>query len=101
LRGPADDGSARQSVFPDEAAPFFRAERLRDGAALDAAVSVLVVTQGRGVLATDGARTSLAAGDTIVVPCAAGPGEITGEVEAIRCRPPDPAADQDVPRPAI
>ncbi len=78
-------------LFPARADEFFAAERLRpgpDGALLDAAFSVLVVSAGRGVLEPrDGHPLPVAAGDTLVVPYACGATRLTGEVEAIRLRP--------------
>lgn len=91
LRGPADDGSARVSLLPAAADPFFRAERIRGGAELQASVAVLVVTAGRGLLrANHGAVLPLRSGQTAIVPFAAGPTVIEGPVELIRCLPPDP-----------
>ena len=53
-RGPVRPGVER--LFPEEADPFFRAERLRPdpAAALEAAFSILVVTDGSGRLETGG-----------------------------------------------
>lgn len=68
---------------------FFRAERLRSGAALDASFGVLVVLSGTGVLRTAHAgEVPLAKGDTFVVPHAAGEAAVAGDVVAIRCLPP-------------
>lgn len=68
---------------------FFRAERLRDGAEVDASFSVLVVLDGTGVLHTEKAGdVRLTKGATFVVPHAAGESIVDGEVTAIRCLPP-------------
>jgi mannose-6-phosphate isomerase len=91
-RGPVRPGVER--LFPEEADPFFRAERLRPdpAAALEAAFSILVVTDGPGRLETGGGSRELARGDTVLVPFAAGPGEVRGRLEAVRALPPGPEA---------
>jgi mannose-6-phosphate isomerase len=77
--------------LPQEAAPYFRAERLTAGAQLDPGFSILVGLAGAGTLATEGGDVALGRGSTVLVPHAAGAGELR-DAEAIRCRPPDPAA---------
>ena len=91
-RGPVRPGAER--LFPAEADPFFRAERLRPDPAvsLEAAFSILVVTEGSGRLERRGGSLELGRGDTVLVPFAAGPGTVRGRLQAIRCLPPDPAA---------
>ena len=91
-RGPVRPGVER--LFPEEADPFFRAERLRPdpAAALEAAFSILVVTDGSGRLETGGGSLELARGDTVLVPFAAGSGEVRGRLEAVRALPPVPEA---------
>jgi mannose-6-phosphate isomerase len=70
---------------------FFRAERIRSGAALDASFGVLVVLAGTGVLRTEGAgEVPLAKGATFVLPHAVGESTVDGDVTAIRCLPPAP-----------
>jgi mannose-6-phosphate isomerase len=85
-----------RSVVPAEAELFFRAEWLRPDPAvsLDPSWSILVAVAGTGRLATDGGELELAHGDTVLVPNAAGEGELTGPVEAIRCLPPRPGGTQ-------
>ena len=89
-RGPDRPGTER--LFPAQADPFFRAERLRPdpAARLEAAFSILVVTEGSGLLETRGGTLGLGRGDTVLVPFAAGPGVVRGRLEAVRCLPPDP-----------
>jgi mannose-6-phosphate isomerase len=107
LRTPREDGREVRPgvdvVFPAEADPFFRAERIRprDASPLPAGFSVLVVTRGRGRLefGNDGSL-ELARGTTVLVPFAAGDCRLVGPVEAVRCMPPDPDAP-DVPAPAF
>lgn len=68
---------------------FFRAERLRDGAALAASFAVLVALEGSGTLHTERAGdVPLRKGDTYVLPHAAGEATLTGDLTAIRCLPP-------------
>jgi mannose-6-phosphate isomerase len=74
-------------IFPPEADQFFRADRLGAGE-LEQGFSVLVVTAGSGRLASAGGGCDLRAGSTVVVPWAAGPGTLTGDLELVRCRPP-------------
>jgi mannose-6-phosphate isomerase len=90
LWGPGDG----VRVLPDAADPYFRAERLAGGAALDPGYSVLIALAGSGVLATGGGEVSLARGTAVLVPHAAGAGELRGDVEVLRCRPADPAAGE-------
>jgi mannose-6-phosphate isomerase len=88
-------------LFPAEADPFFRAERIRpaDVAPLPAGFSILVVTAGGGTLEWGRGRRDVARGDTVLVPFAAGDSVLRGSLDAIRCLPPDPAApDAPVPR---
>jgi len=77
-RGPVRPGVER--LFPARADAFFRAERLRPrpAAPLEPAFSILVVTDGSGRLETRGGSLELARGDTVLVPFAAGPGEVRG-----------------------
>jgi mannose-6-phosphate isomerase len=89
-RGQVRPGVER--LFPAEADPFFRAERIRPdpAARLDAAFSILVVTAGSGRIETDTGALDLGRGDTVLLPFAAGPGEVSGRLEAVRCLPPPP-----------
>jgi mannose-6-phosphate isomerase len=70
---------------------FFRAERLRSGASLDASFGVLVVLDGTGVLRTEKAgELPLRKGMTFVLPHATGESTLDGDVAAVRCLPPLP-----------
>jgi mannose-6-phosphate isomerase len=95
-RGPDRPGAER--LFPAEADPYFRAERLSPDPAvrLEAAFSILVVTGGSGELETAGGSLELGRGDTVLVPFAAGPGEVRGRLAAVRCLPPTPEAGPDL-----
>jgi mannose-6-phosphate isomerase len=96
LRGRGDHAGRPgvERLLPAQADPFFRAERLRPdpAAAIEAAFSILVVLGGSGRLETAGGSLDLDRGDTVLVPFAAGPGEVRGEVEVVRCLPPEAAA---------
>jgi len=76
------------SVLPAEADPFFRLERLavRGTTTIDAGFAVLIVTDGSISL---GALT-LPRGSTLLVPHSAGPLSLSGDGEAVVCRPPAP-----------
>jgi mannose-6-phosphate isomerase len=91
-RGPVRPGAER--LLPAEADPFFQAERLRPdpAASLEAAFSILVVTGGSGRLETGEGDLEVRRGDTVLVPFAAGPAELRGHLEAVRCLPPGPQA---------
>jgi mannose-6-phosphate isomerase len=80
LRGP---GEGR---LPAAADPWFRAERVRGGDELDAGYGIVVGLAGEGALGDE----PLARGTALLVPHAAGPLTVSGDVEAIRCRPPAP-----------
>jgi mannose-6-phosphate isomerase len=83
-----------RTVVPPEAAPFFGAEWLRPDPVVELvpAFAILVTVSGSGRLATEAGELELARGDTVLVPYEAGAGELTGELEAIRCLPPRPGA---------
>ena len=83
LRGPG----AGRSLLPAAADQWFRAERVRGGDELDAGFSILVALSGDGELGDE----PFARGTALLVPFDAGPLTLSGDVEAIRCRPPDPA----------
>jgi len=83
LRGPG----AGRSLLPAAADPWFRAERVRGGDELDAGFSILVALSGDGEIGGE----PFARGTALLVPFDAGPLTLSGDVEAIRCRPPDPA----------
>ena len=85
------------SILPAAADPYFRAERLLPDPVveLDPGFSIVVVLRGSGVLAAgDGRELPVARGTTLLIPHAAGPCRLGGELEAVRCRPADPAAGE-------
>ncbi|MDP9303625.1 MAG: mannose-6-phosphate isomerase, partial [Actinomycetota bacterium] len=84
-----------RTLLSSAASSFFGAERLRPAPAvsLEPAFSILVVVDGDGRLETDGGTVTLSRGESLLVPHAAGPGELTGSVDVIRCLPPAPNGD--------
>jgi mannose-6-phosphate isomerase len=96
LRALREDGGARrpgvEPLFPEEADPFFRAERIRPhGAApLPTGLSILVVVAGSGELEWGDGRLDVRRGDTVLIPFAAGDCLLRGPLDAVRCMPPDP-----------
>jgi len=97
-RTPADPAAftaAPGRLLPQAADPYFRAERLRNGAECEPSFAVLVALAGAATLHTErGGELALIAGTTALVPYAAGMTTLTGDLEAIRCLPPDPAAGE-------
>jgi mannose-6-phosphate isomerase len=89
-------GDGVRPLLVPAAEPFFRAEGLRvpGPLTLDAAFAILVVLSGGGRLRTEhGGEVELSRGSTLLVPHAAGRSELSGRLEAVRCRPPqDPPA---------
>ena len=80
----ADDGT----VLPEEAAPFFRMDLLGAGTDVPAGFAVGVVLTGAGVLvSTHGALLDVSAGQTLVVPAAAGEWRVDGGARLLVCRP--------------
>lgn len=90
--GRSDGGrSGAERLFPPEADPYFRAERIRPAPTpLDAAFSVLLVTNGRAQVRGDGWKLDVARGDAVLVPHAAGDCTLEGDAEILRCMPPAP-----------
>jgi mannose-6-phosphate isomerase len=86
VRGPGPGNS----LLPPAADAYFRAEKVRGGDALDAGFSVLIGLDGDGELAGEPVHR----GSALLIPYAAGELELTGDVEAIRCRPPAPTAPE-------
>jgi mannose-6-phosphate isomerase len=73
-------------LLPPEADPYFRAERVHGGDTLDAGFSVLIGLGGSGDLG----GIPITRGSALLLPYDAGTLQLTGDVEAIRCRPPAP-----------
>lgn len=103
LHAPRPDGRGVRpgvdALFPHEADPFFRAERIRtrDAALLPASFSILVTTEGRGRLEYDGGALDVRRGTTVLVPFAMGDCRLVATrdaVEGVRCMPPDTGAPE-------
>jgi mannose-6-phosphate isomerase len=80
-------------LFPASADGFFAAERLRPDpvSVLEPAFSVVVVTVGAGVVeAGHEPPVRVRAGQTVLIPYAAGQCVVRGAIEAVRCKPPSP-----------
>ena len=76
-------GSAAR-LLPEAADEFFAARRLFGGDRLDRGFSVLVVVAGEGRLIGEKDDLSVRRGDTLLVPYAAGPVLLDGQVQVIR-----------------
>jgi mannose-6-phosphate isomerase len=86
---------ARGSLLSADAEPYFRADQIEGGAQLDQGFAILVGLDGAGTLETDrGGEMPFTRGDAVLIPHAAGAGELRGEVSAIRSRPADPSAPE-------
>ena len=85
-------------LLPAAADPYFRAERVQPGggeAKSAPSFAILLVVGGEGALRTErGDELALHAGMTALIPFAAGTTVLAGELDAIRCLPPDPAAGE-------
>lgn len=79
------------SLLAPAADGFFSAHRLTGAATVAPGFAVLVVLGGSGALHTaDGDTMRLARGATVVVPHAAGPAHLNGDIDVLVCRPPRP-----------
>jgi mannose-6-phosphate isomerase len=76
---------AHAQRLPDAAKPFFRAERVNGGETLDPGFSVLLGVEGSGDLA----GLPVHRGSAVLIPHAAGALALEGDVQALRCRPPE------------
>jgi mannose-6-phosphate isomerase len=75
------------AVLPRDAAPYFRMELLAAGADVLAGFAVGVVLAGTGTLVSShGPPLDLAAGQTLVVPAAAGDWRVDGAIRLLVCR---------------
>ncbi|MCI2422059.1 class I mannose-6-phosphate isomerase [Saccharopolyspora sp. K220] len=85
----ADRTAPRVPLLADDAAPFFRADRLHGAVELEPSFGVLVVLDGNGKLRSDhGADLPLRRGSTAVVPHSAGAAQLEGDLTVVHCRPP-------------
>lgn len=90
--GRETDDDGRQRLFPAEADPFFRAERLHlsGDLRLAAGFSLLVVERGAGRIAWRDGSIDVAAGATLLVPHGAGDVVLSGDAAVLRALPPLP-----------
>jgi mannose-6-phosphate isomerase len=98
--GPSAPGPVPgDALLPVAAKPYFWAEKLDSHrqAPAPASFAVLIGTRGDGQLRGPGWEMPARRGSTIVVPWSAGPTTVNGDVELIRCLPPQPgdAASDD------
>ena len=77
-------------LLPVSADPFFSVDRLRPQDRLEAAFAVVVVTAGAGTLSGAHDQLSVRRGETLLIPYAAGPLVLSGDVEAVRFTAPVP-----------
>jgi mannose-6-phosphate isomerase len=81
-------------VLPGPARTFFRAQAVTVGntpVSFPPEFAVLVVLAGEGTLNTAAGSMELQRGATVLVPFAAGPSELTGELTLLRCLTPTPS----------
>jgi mannose-6-phosphate isomerase len=92
-RSGASTGNGVQDVLPDGSRPYFRVQRVFGGpdVTLEPSFAVVVAASGNGALSGDGWRLDVQKGTTAVVPWAAGPSWLDGQIELLRCLPPLPA----------
>jgi mannose-6-phosphate isomerase len=97
-RSGSADGRAVEALLPRAADPYFRAERVRArerAVELEPSFAVLMVLDGDGALrAEHGDALELARGTSVLVPFGAGRTTVEGTVDAIRCLPPAPDAEE-------
>jgi mannose-6-phosphate isomerase len=87
------DFTSDDALLPQSADPYFRAERPTPDTELDPSFAVLMVVKGEGALHTQhDDELALHAGMSVLVPHAAGATRLAGELDAIRCLPPDPSS---------
>jgi mannose-6-phosphate isomerase len=86
---PARLGTLRggDRLLPAAADAFFRVRRLHGGDRVPRGFAVAVAVAGRGRLTGEHDDLPVARGDTLLVPYAAGPLRLSGDVEVIRLAP--------------
>lgn len=88
------------TALPAQADPYFRLHRIvpgKEGLSVEAGFAIVLVTEGRGVLTVGNTGWQITRGDALLLPYAAGPWSVSGEVTVMACRPPAPDAP-DAPR---
>jgi mannose-6-phosphate isomerase len=85
--------AGNDTLFPQKADAYFRAQRIHPApTAMEQGFSVLLVTDGTATLTGDGWDLEMQRGAAVLVPFGAGPTELSGPGQVLRCMPPDPAA---------
>jgi mannose-6-phosphate isomerase len=88
-------GGEARSIFPPAADGYFRADLLPGRGAVAPGFAIALVVDGSGELRfTDADVLTVARGDAVVIPWAAGRWEAAG-ADVVACRPPLPAAAAD------
>ena len=93
-------GNGLVAALPSSADPYFRLHRLTPASGVigvDPGFAIVIAIEGRGVLTANGHGLEIARGDALLIPHAAGPWSLSGDVVAMVSRPPDPFAP-DAPR---
>ena len=78
------------SALPASADPYFRLHRIAPTSApvpVEAGFAIVIATEGHGVLTLGDHGQEIARGDALLIPYAAGPWTLTGDVVAMVCRP--------------
>lgn len=95
---PAPRPALRARLLPPAADPYFRAERIRPAGGeveCEPSFAIVVTLAGAGTLRTErGDELALQQGTSALIPHAAGATTLTGDLDAVRCLPPDPAAGE-------
>lgn len=96
--GPAPEPARRARLLPPAADPYFRAEHIQPAGgevACEPSFAIVVALAGAGALRTErGDELLLQAGATALIPHAAGATTLTGDLDLVRCLPPDPEAGE-------
>ncbi|MBB5155353.1 class I mannose-6-phosphate isomerase [Saccharopolyspora phatthalungensis] len=89
IKHTADQAAPRVPLLADDAAPFFRADRLHGTVELEPSFGVVIVLDGSGkVRSQGGADLPLHRGSTAVIPHSAGAMQLEGDLTVVHCRPP-------------
>jgi mannose-6-phosphate isomerase len=87
-------------ALPPSADPYFRLHRLRttgDPVDVDASFSIVLITSGSGTISSGVGNMPVKTGDALLMPYAAGDWSMSGDIEAMVCRPPASDAAVDAP----
>ncbi len=92
-------GSGAHSVFPAQADPYFRAQRINahsEPVPIDAGFAIVLILEGSGSLTARDDVIDVSRGDVVIVPHAVGDWICGAGLVAVACRPPAPNAPRDV-----